>query len=143
MPRIFRSMKKDADGHPLVGRSAAALGVRVPPDKKPDIVPDASGVVHPGTGGMSVAPSLADLPYFMVPVRLQNLVPNAFGRNDRFVWRWGDGPFTAAPMADDLQLVPNSPTHAVVEPNRAMLLPQFEAALAATRADWIVDESGS
>lgn len=143
MPRIFRSMLMDADGKPVTGRVRDSLGVRVPPDKRPDIVPDASGSVQPGTGGMSVAPALTDLPYFLVPLRLQGLVPNASGSNDKYVWRSGEGPFAGGVVAADLQLVVTKPWHGAVGPDRTMPLQQFESALAATRSDWIVDESGS
>jgi len=67
------------------------LGVRVPLD----IEPHASGCVRPGTGGMSVAPRLADLPPHRIPRRLRGLAGLAFaaGSNTLRVWKIGNGPF--------------------------------------------------
>ena len=55
--------------HPKLGASARTLGVRVPRD----IEPDQNGDVQPGSRGMSVAPSLRDLPVEWVPKRLKHL----------------------------------------------------------------------
>ena len=56
MPLIWKSMKIDGD-KPQVGRGATLLGVRVGPGEHDDIDHDENGCVHPGQGGMSVAPS--------------------------------------------------------------------------------------
>src|SRR4051812_13363208 len=87
VPRIYRSMRAD-DGMPAIGRSAVCLGVRIPED----IQPDQSGQVQPGTGGMSVAPALRDLPIHRIPRRLQAIAPGAKGSESLRVWRMGDGP---------------------------------------------------
>jgi hypothetical protein len=78
VPTIYRAMLPDG-GYPKVGRSASTLGVRVPVD----IEPDGTGNVHPGPHGMSVAPSLRDLPVHRVPKRLRHLREGANG----FRWR--------------------------------------------------------
>ena len=61
MPRVFRAMKQDS-GKPLIGESSLTLGVRTAGDRgRLDIVPDVEGKVAPGTGGMSVSPSVRQL----------------------------------------------------------------------------------
>ncbi len=65
----------------------------------------------------------------------------ARGSDDAACFRFGDGPFEAGAFADGLVLSPDSPRHAVVEPASRMPLADFEAALAATRAGWIIDEA--
>jgi hypothetical protein len=132
-------MKQDADGKPALGRSATTLGVRVPMD----IAPDAGGMVYPGTGGMSVAPDLRQLPPQRVPRRLRHLVPRAAGKESWFVWVHREGPFTASPVATGLVLLPDRPGHATVQPDQPMTLDDYEKALAATRDQWTIDETGS
>jgi hypothetical protein len=139
MPRIYRVMLKAADDGPTVGQSAAQLGVRVPTD----IAPDEQDRVSPGTGGMSVSPGLRALPAFLIPKRLRALVPKARGRDDGYVWRMGTGPFTRGSVGEGLQLEPDSPTHGTVQPAEVMPLSAYEDALAATRDEWVIDETGS
>ena len=56
---LFRGMREDVDGRPLVVESARGLGARNPID----IEPDRDESVRPGAGGMSVSPgSPANLP---------------------------------------------------------------------------------
>jgi len=131
---------KDADGKPIVGEGPTDLGVRVPAD----IQPNTAGNVVPGTGGMSVAPSLADLPTHRLPKRLQTLVPDARGVDTNIVWRLGEGDFVAGAVADGLQLRldPNRARHGFVEPASPVALEEYRAALAATRDAWVVDETG-
>ena len=135
MPLIFRAMTVDG-GRPRVGPSARMLGVRVPDD----ISPDATGVVRPGTGGMSVAPAWRDLPAHRIPARLRHLAPDARGKNEDACWRMGQGPFQAGPLSPDLHLLPDRPGHGVVEPARSMGLDEFQRALAATRDEWEIEE---
>jgi hypothetical protein len=52
----------------------------------------------------------------------------------------GTGPFVAEPVAAGLQLRPDSETHGTVEPDRPMPLPEYQAALASTREQWVIDE---
>jgi hypothetical protein len=49
---LFRGMREDVDGWPLVAESAPGLGARNPVD----IEPDGDGLVGPGVGGVSVSP---------------------------------------------------------------------------------------
>ena len=140
MPRVYRVMRKAVDDKPEVGRTGKSLGVRIPTDIKPD----AAGNVHPNTGGMSVAPSMHALPALLVPVRLRLLVPgaNATGKN-LHVWRMGSGDFREEEIAPSLTLRPDKPSHGTVQPTSSMPLQAYEAALAATRDEWVIDESGA
>ena len=44
-------------------------------------------------------------------------------------------------IVEGLELLPDSPTHGVVRPIDVVPLKQYEAALAATRADWRIEET--
>ncbi len=62
--KVIRAMRADADGLPLVGKTARYLAVR--PDG--DIPVDRDGFVEPGTEGMSVSPpSVTTLPLLRLP----------------------------------------------------------------------------
>jgi hypothetical protein len=137
MPRIYRSMEGD-NQKPRLGASATTLGVRPEVD-----IPVDAGTVHPGTGGMSVSPSLQELPPHRIPERLRSFVPNARGKNTLIVWRMGDGAFAAGPVAERLQLRPDpaGTSHGFVEPEVRMSLSEYQEALHATRDLWEVDES--
>ena len=138
MPKIFRAMRAEGDV-PALGDND--LGVRLPTD----IEPDAQGNVSPGTGGMSVAPSLRLLPLHRVPKRLAGLVRKARGPNTFCVWSMGDGAFGAGKVTDDLalRLDPVHPKrHGFVEPAREMSFDAYEAELQATRLRWQLDEVG-
>lgn len=127
----------------MLGSSSSTLGVRVPGGLGiPDIVPDSDGHVSPGTGGMSVSPSIRQLPLRLIPRRLNSLVPGAIGNNNLFVWRTGEGPFAPGPVADRLVLRPDprGPGHGFVEPAQRMPLEEYVLAIQATRDQWVVDE---
>src|SRR5215218_7787968 len=102
MPKIYRVMQAD-DRKPMLGESRRTLGVLVPGD----IHPDAAGRVHPGMKGMSVSPSLRDLPPHRIPKRLRHLVLAAEGKDADFVWSMGEGAFVAGPVTSGLQLRPD------------------------------------
>lgn len=133
-----------ADGdRPQVGPSAVALGVRVPPDEHADIAVGAEGAVGPRTGGMSVAPAWRLLPVHRIPRRLRPKFPRAAGKNQCFLWRMGEGPFTEGPFADGLHFRPDPAKpnkHGFVEPATRMTAAEYQTALAATRARWRIDE---
>lgn len=135
MPLIYRVMTRDGD-KPKVGPTARMLGVRVPPAKKPDIIPRADGIVDPMTGGMSVAPRVHNLPFYRVPARYRALVPDANGKEQDACWQMGEGSFVAAAVAAGLTLRPDSEDHGLVEPATSMSLKEYESLLAATRDDW-------
>lgn len=135
VPKLYRAMLPDG-AYPKVGPSASTLGVR----GGVDIAPDGSGNVHPGPHGMSVAPSLRDLPMHRVPKRLRHLREGAAGSDSTKVWRHGEGVFAVGAVAPHLVLQPDRPDHGVVAPDAVMPLAQYEAALAETRSGWVVDE---
>lgn len=136
MPRVYRAMT-EVNGAPQVGSTARTLGVRVPTD----ISVDSAGFVTPGTGGMSVAPRWRDLPRHRIPSRLRHVIPAASGSNLDACFRIGDGGFVSGGLAAGLQLRPDSPIHGCVEPDAAEPLGQYQADLAATRHQWIIDET--
>jgi hypothetical protein len=137
MAIIYRTMIANGD-KPKVGSVANTLGVRVPFD----IEVDANGLVRPGTGGMSVAPGWRELLGHLIPRRLRHLAPKATGKDVLVCWRMDELSFQAGPLAPGLQLRidPKNDRHGVIEPDREMLLIEFQAALASTREFWLKDE---
>lgn len=136
MPKIFRAMRSEGE-IPALGDND--LGVRVPTD----IEPDTQGNVSPGTGGMSVAPSLRLLPAHRVPQRLAGLVSKARGSNTFRIWSMGEGTFVAGTVSDELalRLDPERPKrHGLIEPAQEMGLRAYVMALHETRPIWRLDE---
>jgi hypothetical protein len=143
MPKIYRVMEED-EGKPQIGTGPAMLGARLPGSGAThDIAPDENGNVQPGTGGLSVAPRLQDLPVFLIPRRLKHLVEDAAGTNRRRVWSMGSGEFEDGPVARDLRLSLDGKDekHGLVEPDRIMPVDQYQSALASTQSLWAVDET--
>jgi hypothetical protein len=134
MPLIYRGMIRDGD-HPAIGNSKKMLGVEVPGD-----VAEQDGEVRPGRGGMSVAPTWKALPMHRVPRRLKHLSPKATGSNRYECWKMGDGPFVSGPIAEGLNLRPDKPYHAVIEPASPMATQAYRDHLAATRDLWEIEE---
>ncbi|UQA54985.1 hypothetical protein [Polyangium aurulentum] len=136
-------MKADGD-RPLVGSGRGELGVRLPGGMgKPDVTPDEANLVHPGRGGMSVSPSLRQLPYFLIPRRLDETLGlrGAKAPNDWCVWRMGIGPFIGAAVGPDLFLRPDGDDHGLLEPSRVMLASDYQTFLGGTRDAWVIDEA--
>jgi hypothetical protein len=127
-------MRQDADGLPLVARSASALGVRI----GTDIDVDAANNALVNDKGMSVSPAWRQLNIFRIPKRLG---VGGQGSNSTFCFRTGSGGFQQGAFAAGLELLPDSPTHGVVRPAQSVPLVQYEADLAATRAGWQIDET--
>lgn len=134
-PRIYRVMKADGP-FPALGNSGSVLGARIPKD----IQSDAHGLVHPKTGGMSVRPSLSDIPFFLLPKRLRHLNRDAGGSNNNIVWMMGQGPFISSPVTPDLELRPDRPDHGLLEPAAKMSVEYYQQALWATQKVWINGE---
>ena len=131
MPRIVRIMKREADGFPSVAPKSDALGVR---HGEIDLDPQNNAICN--AKGMSVSPTWNDISPRRIPKRL-----GGQGSNSTCVFVFGSGPFQQAMIAEGLELFPDSPTHGVVRPANIVPLAQYEAALAATRPDWRVDET--
>lgn len=125
---LFRAMKVAADGLPVCEDTARGLGVRLPPNPRPDIVPDESGRVAPGMGGMSVTP---DDPARMNPLRRPRSLGGA-GKDPLFVV---DTDSIRASLT--LRRDPRDPeVHGLVEPARVMPLGEYRDALSSTRPSW-------
>ena len=135
-PRMYRAMKPDGV-HPMTGASATTLGARAPKD----LAVDTQGRVRPRIGGMSVRPRLLDMPAAFLPGRLKHLNRNAGGSNTVVVFRFGDAPFAAEPVTQELSLRPDAPDHGVVEPSTEMNFDAYQQALWATRERWVNGES--
>jgi hypothetical protein len=131
MPKLVRIMKREDDGLPLVAPKSDALGVR--PGKDIDVD---QGNALSNDKGMSVRPSLKDMPPARIPRRL-----GGQGSNKGAVFVFGSGPFQQAVIAHGLELLPDSLTHGVIRPVSTVPLTEYEAALAATRPDWRIDET--
>jgi hypothetical protein len=135
MPRVFRVMRKDADGKPTV--SPTSLGVRSGTDV--DLDPRNNVLVN--GKGMSVAPNWRDININRIPKRLRPKMPGAGGSNNTFCFRAGTGPFQQGAFASGLTLEPDSATHGNVTPAQVVPLATYETDLAATRPDWQEDET--
>jgi hypothetical protein len=72
---------------------------------------------------------------------LAHIVPQACGRNEDACWQSGEGSFIADSIGERLSFVPDRSSHFTVEPAFEMPLVEYQAALAKTQDDWIVDES--
>ncbi|MBI1829947.1 MAG: hypothetical protein HYR84_00690 [Planctomycetes bacterium] len=132
MPKLVRIMKRADDGFPLVASSSSALGVR----PGMDIDVDPRGNALSNDKGMSVYSSWEDISPRRIPKRL-----GGQGANSTFVFVFGSGAFQQVVIADGLEFLPDTPPHGVVRPIMTVPLAQYEAALAATRGNWRVDET--
>lgn len=124
--RLYRAMKRDADGKPLCGTRASELGIR----PGVDITADADGQVHPMTGGLSTTP---DDPTLLPPhVRPLNL--GGRGMLPVFVVDAARLDGALAARRD-----PQHPRdHVFVEPAFTMALTSLQALLRAGRDHWEV-----
>lgn len=117
---IYRAMREDPAGGPVIGPTARTLGVRSQVD-----IPVAAGQVQPNTGGMSVA---LDRPENLHPLRRP---PRYGGSGKDPVWR-----LHTDQLGSDLQFREDSATHGLIEPARAMSLDDFQRHLADTKPLW-------
>ena len=122
--RLFRAMQASDDGHPTCGASASKLGVREGKD-----VPVHGGIVHPGTGGMSVTPDdPARLPASFRPPSLGGV-----GKHQVFAIELSALPPEALGYRPD----PDNPRdHGFVEPASAVSLDRLQQDLCGTRWRW-------
>ena len=121
---LFRGMREDVDGLPLVVESARGLGARNPID----IESDTEELVRPGAGGMSVSPdSPANLPRHRRP-------PSWGGTGLDDVWA-----ISASELGERLVYRPDPDkpqAHGFIEPVDAMTFGEYRTALAGTRPRW-------
>lgn len=126
-------MKAGEASGPLIEQSKRGLGVVIPGDplRKPDIVPDARGMVGPGSRGMSVAPD--------DPTRLQQQrrpiwikFNDLAGDSNDPLWVLDEDDIGAR-----LEFVQGtSDRHGVIQPRELMHVDEFRALLAATLPRW-------
>jgi hypothetical protein len=117
---LYRAMREDPAGRPLVGPTARTLGVRPTVD-----VPVVAGKVSPNTGGISVA---VDRPENLHPLRR----PPAYGGSGKDpVWCIG-----IDLLGHDLQFRQDSATHGLIEPARTLAIDELRKALEATKPSW-------
>jgi hypothetical protein len=117
---VYRAMREDPAGGPIVGPTARTLGVRPQVD-----LPVAAGFVHPKTGGMSVA---VDRPENLHPLRRP---PRYGGSGKDPVWS-----ISVDQLGPDLQFRQDSAIHGLIEPSRTMALDEYQQALADTKLFW-------
>lgn len=128
-------MTPAADGAPVVGRAGRSLGVRVDGLVR-DVAPDPQGRVHPGQGGMSVAPgNLWNLPNHRRPRRLGG---GSTGHDSDAVFSIEAQAVGLRGLA--LRVDTDDGSHALVEPSAVEPLEAYEGRLADTRPDWRHDE---
>lgn len=119
--KVFRAMRDDPSGGPMVGPTARTLGVRPGDD-----LPVVGGRVNPGTGGMSVAPdSPMNLPAHRRP-------PQFGGSGKDPVWGIDTGS-----IGGDIVYRRDKPTHGLFEPAGEMSIEAFQKALADLAPRWL------
>jgi len=121
---LFRGMREDVDGRPLVAESARGLGARNPID----IEPGGDERVRPGVGGMSVSPnSAANLPRHRRPSSW-----GGTGLDDVWV-------ISVSELGEKLVYRPDPDqpeAHGFIEPGETMTLADYQAAPTGTRPRW-------
>jgi hypothetical protein len=125
---LFRTMRTDVDGLPVVGREFSMLGVRIT-GPRPDIQVLDDGTVKPEAGGMSV---------FIDPRKMpKSLRPRTLAEKP------GESPYPCfrieeVKLPTPLAFRKDKDYHGLVEPRAQCPLEHYEAQVAATRASWEV-----
>jgi hypothetical protein len=118
-------MRATPEGRPACAPTGRTLGVR----PHIDIPVDSSGFVHPGTGGLSVAPEApTNLPRHRRP-------PEYDGTGKDPVWGIQEGA-----LGPYLRYVPDAvptPRHGVIEPAVSMTFEAYQRALEGTAPYWM------
>jgi hypothetical protein len=124
--KLFRTMREDTDGMPILGMGSRTLGIRPGNMLTPDVdAVNPTDIVVPGDGGVSVTPDdPANLPYPRRPMSLG-------GKGRDPVWY-----IEADDLTPTLQSIPDSPIHGAIEVSGPMSLQEFQDAVAATRSKW-------
>lgn len=135
---MFRAMLKDNDDKPTVGQGFCELGARAN-----EIDLDAQNNAIPTDKGMSVAPEWRLLPVVVLPRRLD---PRGRCKKPVHCFRRGANPFQKVVFGTNLELVPDAPqhgvvSHGIVRPEQSVPVADHLQNLAATRAEWELDEA--
>lgn len=118
---LFRAMAVGDNGYPEL--SDNHLGIRV----GVDILPDESGQVLPGIGGMSVTPNdVRDLPHHRLPQDM-----GGTGKRPAWEIRSDELPQELAYRSD-----PMNRKHGFVEPAKPMEVDEFRRAIEGTASLW-------
>jgi hypothetical protein len=148
LPYVFKVEKAWGGPRPARGRSSAAgrvlrpcLGSGCRRTRRPTS-PSApkEGSSRARVGGRSPRPGGCCR---CIPRRLRATFPRAAGKKNAVLWRRGEGCFVEGPLADRLLFRPDSEqpdSHGFVEPVAPMPVGEYQAALAATRDQWVIDE---
>jgi hypothetical protein len=121
---LLRAMRTTPEVRPVCAPTGRTLGAR----PHIDIPVDPSGFVHPGTGGLSVAP---EIPTNLPPHRRP---PEYGGTGKDPVWGIQEGA-----LGPYLRYVPDAvptPRHGVVEPAVSMPFEAYQRALEETAPYW-------
>jgi len=136
-------MRKDpADpSRPLVGTQSKCLGVRTH-GKYSDIDIDSTGIVELNRKGLSVSSTWRILAPHLIPEELDDGLIGASGKGME-VFVLGSGPFIEGPVtvALELCLKPWTSESGNICPIVSVEISQYQADLAATRSNWIIDPS--
>jgi len=139
-------MLPDESGqHPRIANDANSLGVRILAEtdgEHSDIAVDPDGNVHPGREGMSVSPSIEQLPLHKIPrfaSQFRNESRRPKGNNKVICWSAGQGRFVDAPFTERIFVMTSprgSENHGVLSPVAAVSLEQYRADLNETLPMW-------
>ncbi len=135
-------MEKDGD-RPRIDRSATALGVRIrlEGEKKPEDIPvDDSGRVSPSTGGNVRGSRMEVAPHSPDSQKAETALSRCDWQEQPRLLDDGVGKFVDGPLAPGLNFPRDKATHGLVEPAQVVSLETYEADLAATRDQWIIDK---
>lgn len=125
---LYRTMRADADGHPLLGRARDRLGVvLVPP--LPDVAVLDDGTVLPETGGMSVFIDPRKMPKSLRPRTLADKPGES--AHPVFLLREEE-------LHDGLRFRKDKQFHGLVEPRVHCKVEVYEEHLDSTRTRWRV-----
>ncbi len=135
MAILYRSMRKENGAPQACTTGGFCLGVRVCSDEHCDVDVAEDGLIHPGTGGMSVAP---DDPLYLPAHRK----PKAFGGSSPHpLWMTLSGA-----LPDELCYQPDEPKsegpyegsviHGTIQPVNAVLPDQLQDCLRGTQDVW-------
>ena len=136
MPRVFRVMKKDAnDNLPVVAQNS--LGAR----PQTDVDVDAQNNVQVNGKGMSVSPNWRDInhkPHSETKARRRSGGPR---EQQHVLLSARNRPIRAGSSYERPDARTRRTTHGNVAPVQVVQFPAYEGYLAATRPDWIEDET--